>query len=227
MSFTDPSPDASERSRPALRPAPFAPAPCRPAAADPADAPGDAPGDTSVELRLAPRFVASQRFLAQLPAFVFLAAWGGGLFGGFAHIVLGLGGRGVPGFVPFVGAGLALAILLPASSLCIGRRAYRATTYVVGDGRLHYDEGFVALERRTLELGDVTLVRLRQGRLQRRHGLGTLILTVAARTGQRTPAPVRLFDVPEPERALARLRELVAGSGPGHDRVAGRSQRVA
>jgi membrane protein YdbS with pleckstrin-like domain len=168
-----------------------------------------------VDLRLAPRFVAVHQLLAQLPVHLFLAAWGGCLFGGLVHVVLGLGGRVVPGWVPFVAAGGALAVALPWLSLSIGRRAYRDTAYVVRGGRLEYDEGFVALERRSLALSDVTRLVLRQGWLQRRHGLGTLIVSVAARSGTATPIPVRLSDVPEPERACARLRELLSRDGAG------------
>lgn len=180
------------------------------------------PAPTSVsaagELRFAPCFVASHQLLAQLPALLFLSAWGACLFGGMVHIVLGLGGRGLPGWVPFVGAGLALAGGLPALSLWLGRRAYRDMRYVVRDGQLSYDEGFVSLEQRTLELAEVTRLRLRQSWLQRRFGLGTLVLARATRT-ERPAELVAMRDIPDPESVLASLRERVeARTGTARER---------
>jgi len=172
-------------------------------------------------LLLAPSFALGHQLLAQLPVILFLATWGAALFGGLAHVVLGIGGRALPVWLPFVGCGVALAALLPMLGLRIAHRAHGATSYVFGAGLLRYDEGFVSLEHKTLPLGEVTRVRLRRGWLQRRYGLGTLVITTRASSGQPTRTPVKLLDLPEPERALARVRAAV------RDEDAARLARVA
>jgi membrane protein YdbS with pleckstrin-like domain len=181
------------------------------------------PASSQVEpdLCLVPRFVLAHQLLAQLPVFLFLTAWGAGLFGGLIHVVLGIGGRSMPTGVPFIACAVVLAILLPLTSLRLTRRAHEATSYIFRAGQLEYDEGFVTLERKTLPLADITRVRLRRGWLQQRFGLGTLIVTTRARSGHPTRHAVRLLDVPEPAQALVEMRAAM------RDEEATRLGRVA
>lgn len=156
---------------------------------------------------LKPVFAVGPCLVSALPLACFVALWGVGFLGGFTGFVLGGLGLHVPVEVPFAVFG-ALALLgLPVFFLVVGRRTYARTEYRFHADRLDYVDGPFPGEPRRLRLVDVRAVEVQCGHMQRRHGLGTVVLLTDAE-----PGVVRLVDVEAPADVRQRIAELVERS---------------
>ena len=171
-------------------------------------------------LELRPQFVPSVQMAAFVPLFLFLGLWGGFFFGGFSQVFLGMFESDIPRWAPFVFFGAVFALVLPVFAFRAVRKTYAATTYRVFPHKLDYYEGFFTVEEKTVPLERVTEVNLRKGPLQRKHGLGTVVLSTPATSNRRATAGIRLNDVLEPDAVYAQVKELVEAAQRGHQRRA-------
>ena len=151
---------------------------------------------------LRPLFVGWATLTALLPFALFFGLWFGGVFHSLLNIswllVLGLG---------YVAKKL----------------NYSRTEYRFYDDRLEFDEGFFALNRKTIDYRDVREITLHKGFVQRTCDLGTIYLGTIT-TGTSSPnlnpflafgfasasaSGVALLDIPHPDSAFEKIRRLV------------------
>lgn len=162
-------------------------------------------------LTLEPVFVPLNVYLKILPLHVFFTLWGGGFLGGMAMFGLRALGIHVPTFVPFAGFAALFFVGVPLVGLSIVRRTYARTVYRFYATKLEYHEGFFAVEKKSIDYRKVTEVSYRQGVLQKRHGLATIVLSTAGLTvvSGRVRSGILVQDVPGGERVYHQVRELV------------------
>lgn len=165
-------------------------------------------------LVLRPKFVPSLQILGYLPMFLFLGLWGGGFFGGFAVAFLKSIDSDLPRWIPFFGFGLVFLVGPPVASYLLNRRSYARTFYAFTPSRLDYDEGFLTIEEKCIALADVTEVLLRRRGLQKKLGLGTIVLATRASSAAvgHARSGIRITDVEQPEQTHACVKELVDGA---------------
>ncbi len=176
--------------------------------------PGPRDADAPV-LTARPVFVPLKVCLQLLPLQLFFTVWGGGFFGGFSMVGLRALGIDVPTPTTFVAFALLFFAGIPLVGLTLIRRTYARTVYTFYGTRLEYHEGFFAVEKKTIDYRNVTEVSYRQGVLQKRHGLATIVLSTAGLTivSGRARSGIRIVDVPDGERIYAQVRALVERAG--------------
>jgi hypothetical protein len=107
--------------------------------------------------------------------------------------------------VPFGLASAAAALLLIPLALLMPRLRYRSWGYELGDDELHVQHGRWIRVRTVVPFGRVQHIDVTQGPLERRFGLGTLVLHTA---GTRTSS-VGLPGLAHEE--AERMRDLIRG----------------
>ena len=159
---------------------------------------------------LRPLFVGWATLTALLPFALFFALWFGVLFRNLFNISL------------LAPGGLAFLLLLGLGYVA-KKLNYSRTEYRFYDDRLEFDEGFFALNRKTIDYRDVREITLHKGFVQRTCGLGTIYLGTIT-TGTSSPnlnpflafgfasasaSGVALLDIPHPDSAFEKIRRLV------------------
>ena len=159
---------------------------------------------------LRPLFVGWATLTALLPFAMFFALWFGVMFLNLFNIsLLALGG---------------LTFLLVLGLGYVAKKLnYSRTEYRFYDDRLEFDEGFFALNRKTIDYRDVREITLHKGFVQRTCDLGTIYLGTIT-TGTSSPnlnpflafgfasasaSGVALLDIPHPDSAFEKIRRLV------------------
>ena len=169
------------------------------------------PDEPLVVLR--PRFVLSVSLAASVPVTLFFTVWATVFLGVFSTLALNALGTAVPGWAPFVFSAAAALVGIPLLMCWTERASHARTEYRFFANELEYDQGRFDLERRSVPLASVREVTLRRSTTQRRAGTGTIVVATSAATNQ--GGTIRLADVDDPEAALARVQQLVDGSGAG------------
>ena len=159
---------------------------------------------------LRPLFVGWATLTALLPFALFFALWSGVMLRNLLNISLL-----APGGLTFL---LVLGLGYVAKKLNYSRTEYRFY-----DDRLEFDEGFFALNRKTVDYRDVREITLHKGFVQRTCSLGTIYLGTIT-TGTSSPnlnpflafgfasasaSGVALLDIPHPDSAFEKIRRLV------------------
>lgn len=172
-------------------------------------------------LVLRPEFVPKAALLAAMPLQIFLTIWGGGFFGGFSQLVIDGLDLSVPRWVPFPVFGALFFFGIALFFYHAQRRSYEKTQYRFTKFKLDYYQGFLTVAEDTVPLANVAEVSLRRGLVQKRFGLGTIILsTPVSITSSRDLSGIRLHDLKDPEEAYERVKELVEGAHRGNTRRA-------
>jgi membrane protein YdbS with pleckstrin-like domain len=91
--------------------------------------------------------------------------------------------------VPFGLAGGAAALLLGAWAILIPKRRYRSWGYELAEDELHVGHGLWIRARTVVPFGRVQHIDVTQGPLERRFGLGTLVLHTAGTRGSAVALP--------------------------------------
>ena len=162
-----------------------------------------------------PVFVGWVTIVSVLPIQLFMTVWAGGFCGGFSMFaVQGLRrwfGLHLPAGSTFAFFAALAFFGIPLGTYTFKRKTYARTEYRLFRDRLEYYEGFWTIQQKTLDYRSVIEVDLKKGVVQRRYGLGTILLSTPAtgleRKGQ-SPG-VRLNDVPDPDGLYEELKQLV------------------
>lgn len=96
--------------------------------------------------------------------------------------------------VPFGLATGAAALLLGAWAILMPRRRYRSWGYEVAEDELHIRHGLWTRTRTAVPFGRVQHIDVTQGPLERRFGLGTLVLHTAGTRSGAVGLPGLLFE---------------------------------
>lgn len=113
-----------------------------------------------------------------------------------------------PGWLPFMATGWGIAGFLFGAAYHTARRTWAGTEYRFHRDRIEYREGRIGPQVKTVPFSQVRSIHMRAGPLQRRHGVGTIVLSTPG-TGPRTPGVIHVKDVPQPELLLARVKTLL------------------
>jgi membrane protein YdbS with pleckstrin-like domain len=178
---------------------------------------------------LRPIFIGWATLASLLPLQLFFALWSGIFFGTLIEWLKLFPDRWWFAFViPAAVAFLTIAILG-----YVGKKLnYSRTECTVFADRLEFAEGYFATSRKTIRFLDVKEVTLHKGVLQRICKLGTIYLATIATgtigTMNRFPwlglvnastSGLALRDIPNPDVAFERIRELVYSSDRNRDRT--------
>jgi membrane protein YdbS with pleckstrin-like domain len=180
---------------------------------------GDAPPAPFEEsnipvLALKPVFIPWAVMLSILPLHLFMTFWGGGFFGGFSMFAVQALGIDLPPGATFVFFGALFFLAIPIVTYTAQKKTYAKTEYRFYQTKLDYYEGFFTTEEKTIDYKNITEVNLVKGVIQKKYGLGTVILSTPAtgfRSG-RSRSGIRIHDVPNADQVYKQVKDLVERS---------------
>jgi membrane protein YdbS with pleckstrin-like domain len=162
-------------------------------------------------LSLKPTFIPWAVMLAIMPVHIFLTIWGGGFFGGFSMFAVNALGLELPGWSTFVFFGALFFLGVPFVTYTAQKKTYAKTEYTFYQTKLDYYEGFFTTEEKTIDYKNITEVNLVRGIIQKKYGLGTIVLSTPA-TGfanGRSRSGIRIQDIPDAEQVYQQVKALV------------------
>lgn len=160
---------------------------------------------------LIPRFIPLVTILSILPLQLFFTVWGGGFFGGFGMFAVQALELDLPKWFTFVFFAMVFFLGIPILTYFASTRTYAKTEFRFFPDKLEYYEGFFAIEEKTIPYKNITEVNLRRGILQRKYGLGTIVLSTPA-TGfasGRARSGIRIYDIENPELNYQKIKNMV------------------
>ena len=162
-------------------------------------------------LTLKPIFVPWAIMLSILPIHIFMTIWGGGFFGGFSMFAVQALGLDVPGWFTFVFFGALFFFAIPIVAYTSQKKTYAKTEYSFYQTKLDYFEGFFTTEEKTIDYKNITEVNLVKGIIQKKYGLGTIVLSTPA-TGfvsGRSRSGIRVQDIPNADQVYQHVKGLI------------------
>lgn len=166
--------------------------------------------NTSV-LSLKPVFVPWAVMLSVLPIQIFMTLWGGGFFGGFSMFAVKALGLDVPDGATFVFFGGVFFFAIPIIAYATQKKTYAKTEYRFYNTKLDYYEGFFTTEEKTIDYKYITEVNMVRGIIQKKYGLGTIVLSTPA-TGfasGRSRSGIRIQDIPHAEQVYQQVKGMI------------------
>jgi hypothetical protein len=164
-------------------------------------------------LVLKPVFIPWVTIAGIIPLQIFMTLWGGGFFGGFSMFIVGALGLNLPAWFTFVFFGALFFFGFPILMYVAGKRTTTKTEYRFYPDHLEYAEGFWTAEQKSIKYSDIKEVSMRQGIVQRKHGLGTLHLSTASGSavaaGHRGFSGILLHNIPNVEEVYQKAKEFV------------------
>jgi uncharacterized membrane protein YdbT with pleckstrin-like domain len=173
----------------------------------------------TVRLSVKPVFVGWITLLMQFPLQLFFTVWAGGFFGGMG-MAAGILPKGSS--APYYVIGTIVFFAIPIVAYVGKMLNYSRTEYRFYDDRLEFEEGFFSLNKKIIKFRDIKETTLREGVLQRIYGLGSIYLATLATGSTRNTNPfvalgfgnvsasgVIVRDIPDPNRAFERIRQLI------------------
>jgi membrane protein YdbS with pleckstrin-like domain len=146
-----------------------------------------------------------------MPLHIFMTIWGGGFFGGFSMFAVQALGLDLPGWSTFVFFGALFFIAIPIVTYTAQKKTYQKTEYRFFRTKLDYYEGFFTSEQKTIDYKNITEVNLVKGVIQKKHGLGTIVLSTPA-TGfasGRARSGIRVQDIPNADQVYEQVKDLI------------------
>jgi membrane protein YdbS with pleckstrin-like domain len=162
-------------------------------------------------LSLKPVFIPWAVVLAILPLHIFMTIWGGGFFGGFSMFAVQALGIKLPPGATFVFFGALFFFAIPFVAYTTQKKTYAKTEYRFYQTKLDYYEGFFTTEEKTIDYKNITEVNLVRGVIQKKYGLGTVVLSTPA-TGfarGRARSGIRIHDIPNAEQVYQQVKGLI------------------
>lgn len=125
----------------------------------------------------------------------------------------------IPEGFPFVFFACLAFFGIPLTAYFARKKTYAKTEYRFFRDRVEYYEGFFTIEQKTALYRNVMEINLRKGIIQRRYGLGTIVLTTPGAAVSRSMANpfggIRIRDVREPDEVYAKVKEAVDAARRG------------
>jgi len=168
--------------------------------------------DTSVPIITArPVFIPWVTIVSVLPIQLFMTVWAGGFFGGFGMFGAKAIGLNLPPWFTFVFFGALAFFGIPFLAYFTKKKTYTKTEYLFYADRLEYAEGFWTAENKTIKYKNITEANLRKGIIQKKYGLGTIILSTPATGIQqgRARSGIRISDIEHADEIYNKVLELI------------------
>lgn len=162
-------------------------------------------------LSLKPVFIPWAATLGILPIHIFMTIWGGGFFGGFSMFAVQAMGLDLPEWSTFVFFGALFFFAIPIVTYAAQKKTYAKTEYRFYQTKLDYYEGFFTSEEKTIDYKNITEVNLVRGIVQKRYGLGTIVLSTPATGFQsgRARSGIRIQDIPNADQVYQQVKGLI------------------
>ncbi len=169
------------------------------------------PDNSQPIITVRPVFIPWLTILAVIPIQLFMTVWAGGFFGGFSLIALKFLNIQLPIWSTFAFFGALAFFGIPAAAYFARKNTYSRTEYKFYSDHLDYAEGFWTVENKTIKYKNITEVNMRQGVIQKKYGLGTIILSTPAMGFQRGRARsgILVSDIENPAEIYEKLKELI------------------
>ena len=169
--------------------------------------------DSYLLLTLKPVFVPSVVIFSILPLQIFFTIWGGIFFGGIGLFIIKFLKINIPEWSTFALFSCLFFFGLPIAVYITKKKNYEKTEYRFYNTKLEYYEGFLNIEEKTIHYKNITEVYLKKNIIQRRFGLGTIILSTPA-TGNYSPrgqyrSGIIIPDIKNPDENYKKIKELI------------------
>lgn len=168
--------------------------------------------DTKTPLMTAtPVFIPWVAIMSVIPIQLFMTVWAGGFFGGFGLFGVQAAGINLPPWFTFVFFGALAFFGIPILAYFTKKKTYAKTTYSFYPDRLEYAEGFWTTENKTIKYQNITEANMRKGVIQKKYGLGTILLSTPATGIQQGKARsgIRILDIENTEKVYDKVLELI------------------
>jgi membrane protein YdbS with pleckstrin-like domain len=168
--------------------------------------------DTKPRIVIRPFFTPLNVLVSLIPLQLFFTLWGAVVFGIAGFFFIEYFELSINPWVLTLVFGILFFIFTPVIATYLLLQRYSRTEYRFYSDRLDYEEGFYAIQHKTIGLEHIIEVNMTQGFWKRLFDLGTIILSTAA-TGEKAGSPrsgIRIPDVQrlhETYRAVKRLIE--------------------
>jgi membrane protein YdbS with pleckstrin-like domain len=155
-----------------------------------------------------PVFIPWVTILPVLPFQLFMTVWAGGFFGRFGLGIFGLEALdpNLPPWFPFVFFGALVFFCILFIAYYATKKTYAQTEYRFYPDRLEYAEGFWTAEYKTIKYENIKETYLRTGIIQKKYGLGTIILSIPA---MGTRSGIRISNIKNAEEIYNKVQSLI------------------
>lgn len=158
-----------------------------------------------------PVFIPWVTIASVIPIQIFMTIWAGGFFGGFSMFGIEALGLDLPTWFPFVFFASLAFFGIPFLTYYAKKKTYEKTEYKFFSDRLEFAEGFWTVENKTVKYRNVTEANLRKGVIQKKYGLGTIILSTPASgfSQGRAWSGIRIADIENPDQVYNKILQLI------------------
>lgn len=158
-----------------------------------------------------PVFVPWVALASVIPIQLFMTVWAGGFFGGFSMVGLQAIGIELPFGTTFIFFGALAFFGIPAIVYFTKKNTYQQTEYKFYIDRLEYAEGFWTAESKVIKYRNIIEANLRKGVIQKKYGLGTIILSTPATGSQegRSRSGIKIADIENAEAIYEEVLKLL------------------
>jgi len=158
-----------------------------------------------------PVFIPWVAIVAIIPIQLFMTVWAGGFFGGFGLFGVKFLDLSLPPWFTFVFFGGLAFFGIPITAYFAKKKTYAKTKYSFYSDRLEYAEGFWTTENKTIKYKNITEANMRIGVIQKKYGLGTILLSTPATGIQQGKARsgIRILDIENIEKIYNKILELI------------------
>ena len=100
---------------------------------------------------------------------------------------------------------------IPILVYFVKKKTYAKTKYLLYPDRLEYAEGFWTAENKTIKFKNITEANMRTGVIQKKYGLGSILLSTPATGIQQGTAKsgIRILDVENTKKIYDKILELI------------------
>jgi membrane protein YdbS with pleckstrin-like domain len=149
--------------------------------------------------------------LSVIPIQLFMTVWAGGFFGGFGMLAVEFLDINLPTWFTFVFFGALAFFGIPFLVYYAKKNTYSKTKYKFYADKLEYTEGFWTAENKTIKYKNITETYLRRGVIQKKYGIGTIILSAPATNNYQGVASsgIKILDIENPEKIYERVQLLI------------------
>ncbi len=158
-----------------------------------------------------PTFIPWVTIVSVLPIQIFFTIWAGFFFGGLSLFAVQFFNLKLPAWSTFIFFGILFFFGIPVVFYIAKKNTYAKTEYRFFQDKLEYYEGFFTVEEKSISYKNIVEVNLRQGIIQKKYGLGTILLSTPA-TGHQTGVSrsgKRILDIKEPRKIYKKVKELI------------------
>jgi membrane protein YdbS with pleckstrin-like domain len=156
-----------------------------------------------------PVFIPWVTIVSVIPIQLFMTILAGGFLGGFVLFVVEFfniifnNNLNLPIWFTFVFFGALVFFSIPFLTYYVKKKTYNKTKYKFYADRVEYTEGFWTAESKTIKYKNIIKSYLIKGIVQRKYGIGTIILIINNRTD------FQIIDIENPEEIYERIQLLI------------------